>query len=67
MEKRGEIALEKQLVQWAEKRGCGLTQINAGKIIQLCGDDLLTLNSELESCAPMQWAGKLPWMTSICW
>ena len=30
------------------KRGCGLTQINAGKIIQLCGDDLLTLSSELE-------------------
>ena len=52
MEKRGEIALEKQLVQWAEKRGCGLTQINAGKIIQLCGDDLLTLSSELEKlCA----------------
>ena len=52
LEKRGEIALEKQLVQWAEKRGCGLTQINAGKIIQLCGDDLLTLSSELEKlCA----------------
>lgn len=52
LEKRGEMALEKQLVQWAEKRGCGLTQINAGKIIQLCGDDLLTLNNELEKlCA----------------
>ena len=50
--KRGEIALEKQLVQWAEKRGRGLTQINAGKIIQLCGDDLLTLSAELEKlCA----------------
>ena len=29
LEKRGEIALEKQLVQWAEKRGCGLTQLAA--------------------------------------
>ena len=52
LEKRGEMALEKQLVQWAEKRGCNLTQINAGKIIQLCGDDLLTLSNELEKlCA----------------
>ncbi len=52
LEKRGEMALEKQLVQWAEKRGCTLTQINAGKIIELCGGDLLTLSNELEKlCA----------------
>ena len=53
--KRGAIALEKQLVDWAAKRGCTLSRILAGRVIQLCGDDLLTLRAELERlCAYAQ-------------
>ena len=37
--KRGAAALEKQLISWAEKRGNGLSAFNAGRILQLCGDD----------------------------
>ncbi len=51
-EKRGEQALERQLVSWAKKRGTDLSLINASKIIMLCGDDLNTLSLELEKlCA----------------
>ncbi|MCI9272704.1 MAG: DNA polymerase III subunit delta [Clostridiales bacterium] len=50
--KRGAAALEKQLISWAEKRGNGLSAFNAGRILQLCGDDLLILSNEMEKlCA----------------
>lgn len=50
--KRGTSALERQLADWAEKLGCSITLINAGKVIQMCGDDLSTLRNELEKlCA----------------
>lgn len=51
-EKRGLQALERQLVSWAKKRGTDLSLINASKIIMLCGDDLHTLELEIEKlCA----------------
>ncbi len=46
--KKGEIALEKQLVAWADKAGCTLTPVNASKIIALCGTDMTLLRSELQ-------------------
>lgn len=50
--RRGTSALEKQLVGWAEKRGCTLSTANAGAIVSLCGDDLLVLSNEMEKlCA----------------
>lgn len=50
--KRGAVALEKQLISWAEKRGSSLSASNAGMILQMCGDDLLFLSNEMEKlCA----------------
>lgn len=46
-QKKGDIALEKQLVSWAEKAGCTLTGVNASKIISLCGTDMTFLRNEL--------------------
>jgi DNA polymerase-3 subunit delta len=52
LEKRGAAALEKQLVEWAAKRNCTLTPADAGRMVQMCGDDLTTLGNELEKlCA----------------
>lgn len=48
LQKKGDIALEKQLVSWAEKNGCTLTQINASKIIAMCGNDMTTLKNEID-------------------
>lgn len=49
---RGTAALEKQLVSWAAKRGCTLAPTLAGRIIQMCGDELTVLQNELEKlCA----------------
>lgn len=51
--KRGELALERQLVSWAEKNnGCELSLPNAARIIGLCGTDMTTLHNELSKlCA----------------
>ncbi len=46
--KRGDIALEKVIVSWAEQGGCKLDKINASKIISLCGTDMTTLRNELD-------------------
>ncbi len=44
--------LKKQLVKWAEKLSCTLSEKNAQAIIDRCGNDLLTLKQELEKlCA----------------
>ena len=48
LQKKGDIALEKQLVSWAEKNGCKLTQINASKIIAMCGNDMTALKNEID-------------------
>lgn len=48
LQKKGDIALEKQLVSWAEKNGCTLTQINASKIIAMSGNDMTTLKNEID-------------------
>ncbi|MDD6490429.1 MAG: DNA polymerase III subunit delta [Clostridia bacterium] len=48
LQKKGDIALEKQLVSWAEKNGCTLTQINASKIIAMCGNDMTALKNEID-------------------
>ncbi len=45
--KRGDIALEKQLISWAEKGGCQLSAVNAAKIISYCGSDMTTLKNEI--------------------
>ena len=45
-------ALSKQLVSGAYKRGCPLSAVNAGKIVDYCGTDLTMLQNELEKlCA----------------
>ncbi|MGN0459996.1 MAG: DNA polymerase III subunit delta [Ruminococcus sp.] len=45
-------ALSKQLVSGAYKRGCPLTAVNAGKIVDYCGTDLTLLQNELDKlCA----------------
>lgn len=52
LQKRGDTALEKQLVSWAEKEGCTLSQLNASKIISLCGTDMTALRNETDKlCA----------------
>jgi len=48
LQKRGDIALEKQLVSWAEKGGCRLDRINASKIISSCGTDMTLLRNEMD-------------------
>lgn len=48
LKKKDGISLEKQLVSWAEKNGCKLTQINASKIISLCGNDMTALKNEID-------------------
>lgn len=48
LQRRGDIALEKQLIAWAEKNGCTLSQINASKIIALCGTDMTALSNETD-------------------
>ena len=47
-DKKGDIALEQQLVVWAEKNGCVLNRINAAKIIAMCGTDMMTLKNETD-------------------
>lgn len=52
LKKLGDIALEKQLSVWCEKRGCKLDRINASKIISRVGTDLNSLKNETEKlCA----------------
>ena len=46
--KKDSISLERQLVSWAEKTGCTLTQYNASKIIAMCGTDMTLLRNELQ-------------------
>ncbi len=45
--RRDEIALERQLVSWAEKNGCSLSMLTAAKILSLCGTDMTTLHNEI--------------------
>lgn len=47
-EKKGEIALEKQVVSWAKKLGCEISEFNASKLIASCGTDMNTLKNETE-------------------
>lgn len=52
LNKMGEIALQKQLVTWALKRGAALNQADAGRIVSYCGTDLQNLRNELDKlCA----------------
>lgn len=48
LNKKDDIALEKQLVIWAEKNGCRLTAVNASKIISMAGNDMTTLKNEID-------------------
>ena len=48
LQKRKDADLEKQLVAWAEKRSCKLSQMNASKIIAICGTDMTTLRNETD-------------------
>lgn len=47
-EKKGEIALERQVVSWAKKFGCDISEFNASKLIASCGTDMNTLKNETE-------------------
>lgn len=46
------LKLQRQLIRWADKLSCDLSQDNAWKIIKKCGDNLYTLKQEMEKlCA----------------
>lgn len=46
------LKLRNQLIKWAENLSCKLTEKNAQLIIDMCGENLLVLKSELEKlCA----------------
>ncbi len=46
------IRLKRQLIKWAEKLSCDLSEDNAWKMIKKCGDNLYILKQELEKlCA----------------
>lgn len=50
--KLASLELERYLVYLAKKEGCVLSNINAGKLIKICGNDLLTLKNEINKlCA----------------
>lgn len=52
LNKKENSALEKQLISWAEKQNCTLSQKNAARILFLCGNDMTTLEKEMEKlCA----------------
>lgn len=57
--KIGNIALEKQLINWAKKKNITLTNSNASKIIRLCGNDLQTLKNELEKLCAYVFNGEI--------
>lgn len=46
-ERQGSIQLERTLVKWAENCGAELSQINADKIVNICGKDLNLLKNEI--------------------
>ena len=48
LKKLGDIALESQLMKWAEKNGSKLSKINASKIISLIGTDMNSLKNEVD-------------------
>lgn len=48
LDKIGDIALEAQLIKWAEKNGAKLGKINASKIIALIGTDMNSLKNEVD-------------------
>ncbi len=48
LQKKGDIALEQQLVRWAEKANCTLSRINAAKMIAMSGTDMTTLKNEMD-------------------
>ncbi|WP_412241516.1 DNA polymerase III subunit delta [Pseudoruminococcus massiliensis] len=51
-EKRGEIALERNIISWAKKLGCEIDEINAAKLVASCGTDMNTLENETQKlCA----------------
>ncbi len=48
LETLGDIALEKQVISWAEKNGSKLTSVNASKIISAIGNDMNALKNETD-------------------
>ena len=52
LKKPGDMALERQLVAWADWNGCVLSQLNASKIISGVGSDMTALKNEVDKlCA----------------
>lgn len=52
IDKKGDIALSRQVVSWAKKLGCEISDINAMKLIECCGTDMNNLRNEVEKlCA----------------
>lgn len=48
LKKYDKNALAKTLVEGANSRGCSLAEVNAGKIVDYCGTDLIALQNELD-------------------
>lgn len=44
----GDVALEAQLIKWAEKNGASLHRANAGKIVTMVGTDMNALRLEID-------------------
>lgn len=52
-------ALEKQLILWAKERGNTLSEKNAAYLCELCGEDLLNLQNELEKLCAFAESGEI--------
>ncbi len=50
--KRDEKSLQRQIISWATKSGCTISNVNAQKILFYCGNDLSNLKNEISKlCA----------------
>ena len=54
-----EKQLEKMICAGAEKRGCSISQANAGRMIRLCGSDMQTVLNELEKLCSFTGSGEI--------
>ncbi len=59
LNKLGDIALEAQVVKWAEKNGSRIQRYNAAKIISLVGTDMNALKNETDKLSAYAGTGEI--------
>ncbi|MBQ9460361.1 MAG: DNA polymerase III subunit delta [Clostridia bacterium] len=57
--KKDNTSLEKVLISWAEKNGCGLSPRSASRIIALSGTDMTTLRNEIDKLSAYANGGEI--------